>query len=192
MFFKTGSKVFRKDGYTFNRRISTDGVGCSILFVRNDLYNPNAKTVVRSMKKPKNYSDDIYVDELTRAEKDYCLNRQLVGVDPGKNDLIHCSNGIVKEITKGNGKVFRHTCHYKYSQKLRKETTKSAIYMKKIEDNKTNKSIIINDKYSNGKKIMNIKDIETNLSALNSSSCIWKNTKQYIKEHVKLPINELL
>jgi hypothetical protein len=36
----------------FNRRIITDGIGCTITFVRNNLYDPLKKTKVACLKKP--------------------------------------------------------------------------------------------------------------------------------------------
>ena len=190
MFFKTGMSVFKKNGYTFNRRISTDGVGCSISFVREDLFNPFEKTYVPKMKKPKGYSDDLYVNKLTQSEKDYCLSKQLVGIDPGKNDLIHCSNGIIKKIHKSNGKIFRKACHYNYSQKLRKETIKSDIYAKKIDKDKKDHGVIFRTNGSRKKEILTIKEVENKLSSMNSSSCMWINVLKYIKN--KNEVNDAL
>ena len=38
--FNTKHRVFKDKKYTFNHSVLTDGVGCSILFIRNDKYNP--------------------------------------------------------------------------------------------------------------------------------------------------------
>ncbi len=106
MFYNMKAKVFKKKGYKFNRIISTDGVGCTILFVRNNMYNPLEKTMVKKMKKRK------------------CLLKTLVGGDPGKDKPIQCSDGKVEIVKKENGKVFRKTNTYKYTYNLRIETTK--------------------------------------------------------------------
>ena len=180
MFFKTNNKAFIKNGYTFNRRISTDGVGCSILLVRNDLYDPLKKVTVRQIKKPKGYTDDVYVNELTEDDKIECSKRMLVGVDPGKNDLIHCSNGVVNLVNKSNGKIYRKAEHYKFSQKLRREQIKTDIYLKKIE----------NDKKKTRIKGKTVKRIEDQLSKINSASCLWTNVYNYVK--TKNQVNNLL
>ncbi len=190
MFFKTDKMVFKKKGYTFNRRISTDGIGCSILLVRNDLFNPFKKTYVRTIKKPKNYSEENYVNELTQVEKNYCLGKQLIGVDPGKDKLVYCSNGVVNKIHKKNGKIFRQACHYSYSQKLRKETIKSGIYMNKIEKDKKKTTVIFKKKGSKRGKKKTIKQVEELLSKINSSSCIWSNVLDYVK--IKNEVNNSL
>lgn len=180
-FFKMDKKVFKKNGYKFNRRITTDGVGCSILFVRNDLYDPLKKTSVRTIKKPKGYREDIYINDINDEDRKYCLDKQLIGIDPGKNELIYCTNGDVKEIHKENGKTFRKTTHYSYSQKLRKETIKSEIYMNKLDKDK--KDTKINFKRINKRRVCKktVKEIECLLSGLNSSSCIWSKAIKYIK-----------
>ena len=69
--------------------ISTDGVGVSILFLRDDLVGkrlPSAK---------KGLSRELYIDEL----KDYTTlqDKKIVGIDPGKEDLIYCVDSDSKE-----------------------------------------------------------------------------------------------
>ena len=58
MFFDLDKKSFRRNGYTFNHMIKTDGVGCSILLVKTDKNgNPikapskqEAKKLLRKLK----------------------------------------------------------------------------------------------------------------------------------------------
>lgn len=53
-FFKMDSRVFQKSGYTFLGRICTDGVGCTISLIRNDLYRDDKKSTVRAVKNRRN------------------------------------------------------------------------------------------------------------------------------------------
>jgi hypothetical protein len=175
MYFKTSKKVFNQKGYTFNRRIVTDGIGCSILLVRDDLFKPLKKTIVRTIKKPNGYTDDKYVDDLTEEEKIKCYTKNIVGADPGKNDLIYCTDGKVKMITKENGKIYRKANKMSYSQKLREETLKTRYYGQKIENDKRNRLVGNRD----------IKEIESELSKINSASCMYENVREYIKKKSK-------
>lgn len=179
-FFDMESKVFKKKGYTFNRMISTDGVGCTILFVRNDLYNATGKTMVKKMNKPKGYTDDIYVNELSDEQKARCMLKKKVGGDPGKDKLVQCSDGEVELVEKENGKVFRKANTYKYTNKLRIETTKSDEYQKIREYERNNKGFFIKDSDS-PERIITASEAEQLLSGMNSSSCIWEHAVEYIK-----------
>ena len=85
--------------------ISTDGVGVSILFIRDDLVGkrlPSAK---------KGISKELYIDELN----DYSAlqNKKIIGIDPGKEDLIYCVDDASKDAN-----IFR------YSQNQRRKETK--------------------------------------------------------------------
>jgi hypothetical protein len=189
-FFNLDNKVFKKKGYMFNRRISTDGIGCSIFFIRNDLYKSDARSYVKHIKKPKNYSDDIYVNELSDEEKLIAKNKRIIGVDPGMNDLIVCTNGDVALKEKSNGKVFRHATCYRFSQKLRVTLTKSKIYAKHMEYLKNDKYGIWHVNRAGDLKIRSPTELETELSNYNSGSCILENAKSYIKK--KNEINHIL
>lgn len=73
--------------------IETDGISCSILFLRNDL-------VGKRIPNSKNTSSEQYIDEL----KDYnnLQNKKIVAIDPGKCDIIYCVDGDTKEAKKLN------------------------------------------------------------------------------------------
>jgi hypothetical protein len=129
--FITNKKVFKRNGYTFNHQICTDGIGCSLLFVRNDLYKPLKVTKVKLMKKPFNYKSTLYVDELTNEKKEKLLKFQIIGIDPGKEDLIYATNGST-EIKNGKHK----TTIFRYSQNQRRKELKTKKYKNIIEDNK--------------------------------------------------------
>ena len=119
-FFRTEKKVFHKTDFSFHHMISTDGVGVSILFIRDDLVGkrlPNAK---------KGISRELYIDELN----DYSAlqNKKIIGIDPGKSDLIYCVDDASKDAN-----VFR------YSQDQRRKETKMKKYNNIILGMKTNK-----------------------------------------------------
>ena len=58
-FFKLDNKTFRKRGYKFNNSIITDGVSCSILFIKEEYYNKRVQSF-----KFKGICKEKYIDEL--------------------------------------------------------------------------------------------------------------------------------
>ena len=159
-FFRTEKKVFHKTDFSFHHMISTDGVGVSILFIRDDLVGkrlPNAK---------KGTSKELYIDELN----DYSAlhNKKIIGIDPGKEDLIYCVDDASKDAN-----VFR------YSQNQRRKETKMKKYNNIILGMKTNKI--------QGKSVI---DYETELSLYNRKTLCIDEFKTYVNE--KNRINNLL
>ena len=159
-FFRTEKKVFHKTDFSFHHMISTDGVGVSILFIRDDLVGkrlPNAK---------KGVSKELYIDELN----DYSALRDktIVGVDPGKNDLIYCVDSASQDAN-----VFR------YSQDQRRKETKMKKYNNIILGMKTQKI--------QGKSVI---EYETDLSHFNRKTLHIDNFKTYINEKNK--VNNML
>ena len=88
-FFRLERKLFNKKGYTFNGEISTDGFSVSILFVRSDLYNSSGKNKVPRARKPKGFSNEKFINNLTTKEKKELQKYNVVGIDPGKSDMLH-------------------------------------------------------------------------------------------------------
>ena len=177
-----------KDKYVFNNMITTDGVGCSILKIRHDLYNPLKKVKIRTISKPINYRPEKYINEYTDVEKEKYKNYTIVGIDPGKDDLIYATNGkvkvIKKEIKSNDGKIKIVGKHkpttFRYSQNQRRMETKSKKYMK-FQDNDKKITMIKNK---------SVKKYESELSKYDSKSCKLKNVKKYIKN--KNRINYIL
>jgi hypothetical protein len=179
-FFLMNNRLFRKKGYVFNRRISTDGVGCTISFVREDLYQSTQKTFVRALKKPKNYRNEMYIDDLPEIQLKTLRGKKLIGIDPGLSDIIFCTDGHTKLVEKKNGHVHRKTRTFQYSNGQRKTEMKARTRAKKIDLDK--KQVFING--------CTPKEIENLLSHLNSSSCHWNTVRLYIK--IKNLVNYLL
>jgi len=157
MLFKTNKKVFKDKKYTFNNSILTDGIGCSLLFIRNDKYDPLKVVKIHSIQKPFNYREFKYVDELTSEEKESIKNLHLVGIDPGKIRLISATDGIDKGIDKHKMNLFT------YSHNQRKHETKVNKYKHIIEY--LRKQSTINN--------LSIEEIESSLSIYSSKTCIF-------------------
>jgi hypothetical protein len=159
-FFRTEKKLFTKTRYSFHHMISTDGVGASILFLRNDFVGKRLSSAKKGI------SRELYIDELN----DYSglQDKKIVGIDPGKEDLIYCVDDASKDAN-----VFR------YSQNQRRKETKMKKYNNIILGMKTNKI--------QGKSVI---EYETELSLYNRKTLCINKFKTYINE--KNRINNLL
>jgi hypothetical protein len=130
--FNITSSVFKKNGYKFARQISTDGFGCSILFVKEDSYKEDKVIKPRLMKKPKCYKEEKYVDQLNDKEKEEALNLKLIGADVGIIELGSFTDGETTIRQKDNGKIVRNTNYCKMTSIERRHETKSDIYIERI------------------------------------------------------------
>ena len=159
-FFRTERKMFHKTGFSFHHMVSTDGIGLSILLLRDDLVGKKLPMMKKGISK------ELYIDELD----DYSIlrDKKIVGVDPGKEDLIYCVDDASKDAN-----VFR------YSQNQRRKETKMKKYNNIILAMKTNKI--------EGKTII---EYETELSHFNRKSLQITKYKEYLRE--KNRINHIL
>src|SRR5206468_3119202 len=144
--FKMDHKVFKsykKKGYTFNRRISTDAFGCSILWIQNDRYNPSKKSYVKPIKKPYNYHEDRYIDELSEQELKQII--RFAADDPGYHDIAYFTDRKTKLVEKSNGKKYHKVNKLRFTQDQRRFETKSNVYQKRIDHDKKKTNININN-----------------------------------------------
>jgi len=105
-FFRTEKRCFAtqpNNPYQYNYMIETDGVACSILWVKKD--------VAGKRYKPKQVTEkEKYIDDI---DPKVLQGKQIVGIDPNKSDIIFCST----KTDEGDVKTFRYTQDQK-----RKET----------------------------------------------------------------------
>ena len=151
-FFRTERKMFHKTGFSFHHMVSTDGIGLSILFLRDDLVGKKLPMMKKGISK------ELYIDELD----DYSnlQDKKVIGIDPGKEDLIYCVDDASKDAN-----IFR------YSQNQRRKETKMKKYNNIILGMKTNKI--------EGKTII---EYETDLSHFNRKSLQITKFKEYLQE----------
>jgi hypothetical protein len=131
--FKTNKKVFSEKNYTFNNMILTDGIGCSILLINKNLYNPFKKNKVRAIKKPKTYKSTYYLTDLSKNQLKELQEMNLTGIDPGKNTLVYCTDG-----KKNNNKKYNKL---EYTQVQRRKECQTKEYTNIIDLIKDNTQI---------------------------------------------------
>jgi hypothetical protein len=155
-FFRTERKCFTKTGFSFHHMISTDGVGLSILLLRNDLVGKKLPRMKLKLSK------ELYIDELDNYTE--LQNKKIIGIDAGKCDLIYCVDGACKE-----SNTFR------YSQDQRRKETKSKKY----------RNIRIGMKYNKIEE-KTIIEYETELSHYNRKTLDITKFKEYlqVKNHI--------
>ena len=163
LFFNIDMRCFERNGYEFKYMIETDGVGCSILFVRDDLkgvrYNPGAAK--SSSQRPR-----YYLDELPPEEKARLRDKRIVAIDPGKSDLIYC-------VSKGEGGKVKH---FRYTHEQRKYEGRTKKYKHMQEQMK---------------KEEGIQEIEAELSKYNHKTLDVDKFIEYVeaknRDNAKLP-----
>ena len=188
--FNLKDRIFKKKGYKFHHMIKTDGVSCSILFIKLD---QNGQPCRRPKKIKKNLveNDEFkYIEEvpITQSMK----NKLVVAIDPNHGNLISCvakisdekfekkailskdANGKITRIKNRNYKTFR------YTRSQRNIETKSKKYKMIREDLKKN------DKIGN----KNITEIESELSVHDSKTCDFEKFTSYLKK--KIGTNRIL
>ena len=82
-------KLFKNKYYTFHNEITTDGISCSLLFIRKDCKGQENKN------KQVNSEDFEYIniEELDKQQLENLKSRNIVGLDPGKRSLVYMMDG---------------------------------------------------------------------------------------------------
>ena len=77
-------KIFRNKHFVFHHQIQTDGVSCSLLFIRKDLKDKKWGSKVPTIP-PQEFHN---IEDLSREHLDNLKDRNVVGCDPGKRSLV--------------------------------------------------------------------------------------------------------
>ena len=88
-FLNMKHKLFKNKHYTFYNEITTDGISCSLLFIRKDCKGDENKN------KQLNSEDYEYIsiEELDNQQLEVLKSRNIVGLDPGKRSLVYMMDG---------------------------------------------------------------------------------------------------
>ena len=125
LFFKTQKKCFynhQRHKYRFNYMIETDGAGCSIQLIRQDLFGKTHIHQSKSLSAPEKYIDE--------APLEILRDKRLVAIDPNLSDLLYCVNKDGDQIIK-----------LRYTQNQRRKETKSKEYQRSLEQFKVSTRI---------------------------------------------------
>lgn len=84
-FLKTESKIFKNKHYQFYNQIQTDGISCSLLFIRKDLVGKKWGTKVQQISEQEFHN----IEDLDKEQLDVLKDRNIIGCDPGKRSLVY-------------------------------------------------------------------------------------------------------
>jgi hypothetical protein len=103
VFLDLKNKIFKNKHYQFHNQIQTDGISCSLLFIRKDL-----KDKKWGCRVPVLEEQDFYgIEDLSKEQLDTLKNRNIVGCDPGKHSLVYMmdKNGNKLQYTASQRKI---------------------------------------------------------------------------------------
>ena len=90
-------KTFKSKYYHFHYQIQTDGISCSLLFIRKDLKDKKWGSKVPTLQEQDFHNiEDLSLEQLKEVEP-----RNIVGCDPGKRSLVYMMDS--------NGKKLQYT-----------------------------------------------------------------------------------
>jgi len=119
-FLNLKHKVFKDKYYQFHHQIQTDGLSCSLLFVRKDQASDKKwGSKVTTVEKQEFHR----IEELTVPQLDALKDRNIVGCDPGKKSLVY----MLDE----NGKTLQYTAHQRKCESYGKRNERILCQMKK-------------------------------------------------------------
>jgi hypothetical protein len=190
--FNMTNRTFRKKGYQFHHMMKTDGISCSILFIKLDENNKPCKIPKIGKKQRKlliENNDCEYIEDVVITQS--MKNKLLVAIDPNHGNLNSCLAEIetTKEIkniicTNSNNKTIKsknkNHISFRYTRSQRNKETKNDKYKKIRENLKGEKKI--------GNK--NVEQIETELAIHDSKICDFNKFNCYLNK--KIEVNRIL
>jgi hypothetical protein len=90
-------KTFKSKHYQFHYQLQTDGISCSLLFIRNDLKDKKWGSRVPTLQE----QDFHNIEDLSTEQLKEVAPRNIVGCDPGKRSLVYMMDS--------NGKKLQYT-----------------------------------------------------------------------------------
>jgi hypothetical protein len=96
-------KTFKNKHYQFHYQLQTDGIGCSLLFIRKDLKDKKWGSKVPTLQEQEFHN----IEDLSIEQLDTLKDRNIVGCDPGKHSLVYMmdSNGKKLQYTASQRKI---------------------------------------------------------------------------------------
>jgi hypothetical protein len=158
-------RLFKNKHYTFYNEITTDGISCSLLFIRKDCKGEENKN------KQINSEDFEYIsiEELDTQQLENLKPRNIVGLDPGKRSLVYMMDG--------QGNKLQYTAPQRKKESMVKRN--QIILQREKKNNKINE-------YENVLSLQNSKSVNYNSfkSYLVEKDSLNKQTIEFYKKEV--------
>jgi hypothetical protein len=159
------NRLFKNKHYTFHNEITTDGISCSLLFIRKDCKGEeNKNKQINSVD-----YDYISIEELDKQQLDNLKSRNIVGLDPGKHSLVYMMDG--------QGNKLQYTASQRKKESMAKRN--QIILQREKKNNKINE-------YENVLSLQNSKSVNYNnfKSYLGEKDKLNKQTIEFYKKEV--------
>jgi hypothetical protein len=158
-------RLFKNKHYTFHNEITTDGISCSLLFIRKDCEGEENKN------KKINSEDFEYIsiEELDTQQLEILKPKNIVGLDPGKHSLVYMMDG--------QGNKLQYTAPQRKKESMAKRN--QIILQREKKNNKINE-------YENVLSLQNSKSVNYNSfkSYLVEKDRLNKQTIEFYKKEV--------
>jgi hypothetical protein len=158
-------RLFKNKYYTFHNEITTDGISCSLLFIRRDCKGEENKN------KQVNSEDYHYIniEELDTQQLENLQSRNIIGLDPGKRSLVYMMDG--------QGNKLQYTAPQRKKESMAKRN--QIILQREKKNNKINE-------YENVLSLQNSKSVNYNSfkSYLVEKDMLNKQTMEFYKKEV--------
>ena len=118
-FINLNHKVFKNTHYKFNYQIQTDGISCSLLFIRRDIENKKWGSRIPNITEQEFYN----IEDLSKEQLDTLNDRNIVGLDPGKRSLVYMMDN--------NGNKLQYTAPQRKRESKAKTNQRILSYEKK-------------------------------------------------------------
>ena len=93
-FLNLNHKTFKNKHYQFHHQIQTDGISCSLLFIRKELKDKKWGSKVPTLSEQDFYN----IEDLSREQLEELKSRNIVGCDPGKRSLVYMMDSHGKKL----------------------------------------------------------------------------------------------
>jgi hypothetical protein len=127
-------KTFKSKHYQFHYQLQTDGISCSLLFIRKDLKDKKWGSRVPTLP-----AQDFHnIEDLSTEQLKEVAPRNIVGCDPGKRSLVYMMDDKGNKLQRNN--IIEKETHLSFQNSKSVDYEKFKIYL--VEKDKLNKETI--------------------------------------------------
>jgi hypothetical protein len=119
-------KTFKRKHYQFHYQMQTDGISCSLLFIRKDLKDKKWGSRVPTLQEQEFHN----IEDLSTEQLKEIAPRNIVGCDPGKRSLVYMMDS--------NGKKLQYTAPQR-KRESKAKTNQRILLVEKKRNNITEK-----------------------------------------------------
>ena len=161
-FLLSNHKIFRSTSYQFAYSIQTDGISCSLLFIRKDLKDEKRGSKLLTLPPLPLINDFPKLIEMNESEKVFALNDNvnIIGCDPGKKSLVYMVDSF--------GNKLQYSA---FQRKFESKSYRSEYILK------------------HAKEEHKVSQLESSLSEENSKTVVYAKFQQYLFLKTQLNIN---